>query len=401
MVTRTPLPQDYIVDEIVLEDFSDTANYSGYGDVTNLIIENDTEHVVSGTSSLKITSQTPATNKRVIKTTNLQTTDFLGKSIYGLRVYIPQNAIPSSITVFTGSGGVTKNFYYNVGSLKPGWNILVFSQADMVNTGSDAWNLPRNMIMIRVYNQTGLNATVTCDALLWRKRTIRSLRINFDDGIDSVYTQAYPVMASKGFKGTVYVNPATIDTAGHMTLAQLHELHNQGWCISNHTYNHAKLSELTYAEQYNEIKSAQDWLIENGFLSGAYLLAFPWGLYNDDTLAICDELNIEYARTVSSKPDVTPLYGTLRLHAYSVTNTTTVTQAIAFVTECKKIEGSCNLLFHYIVASPSTSTEYSIANFTTLINTLSAMKETVRTDYEYIRGLINPRYRAGFVRTAR
>ncbi len=69
--------------------------------------------------------------------------------------------------------------------------------------------------------------------------------MTFDDGLESTYKIAYPIMKQYGIKGTVYVIPSLVGTSGYMTLNQLTELHDAGWTIASHTWDHQDLTTLT------------------------------------------------------------------------------------------------------------------------------------------------------------
>ena len=60
--------------------------------------------------------------------------------------------------------------------------------------------------------------------------------ITFDDGFESTYTIAFPLMQQYGIKGTVYVVPDWLGAPGYLTLAELTEMHNAGWTIASHTW---------------------------------------------------------------------------------------------------------------------------------------------------------------------
>ena len=78
--------------------------------------------------------------------------------------------------------------------------------------------------------------------------------ITFDDGYESVYTIAYPIMKQYGIVGTCYVVTSWIGTPGYLTLPELTELHNAGWTIANHSYSHQELPTLTTAQITTEIQ---------------------------------------------------------------------------------------------------------------------------------------------------
>ena len=122
--------------------------------------------------------------------------------------------------------------------------------------------------------------------------------ITFDDGYESVYTIAYPIMKQYGIVGTCYVVTSWIGTPGYLTLPELTELHNAGWTIADHSYSHQELPTLTTAQITTEIQSAITWLNTNGFSDGAYHFAIPYGYYNDAVIQVCSQLGLKTARTV-------------------------------------------------------------------------------------------------------
>ena len=122
--------------------------------------------------------------------------------------------------------------------------------------------------------------------------------ITFDDGFESTYSIAFPIMQQYGIKGTVYVVPSWIGSPGYLTLAELNILHNAGWTIANHSWDHQPLPTLTTQQITTEIQSTIDWLNQNGFADGAYYLAYPYGQYNDNVVQVASSLGIKTARTV-------------------------------------------------------------------------------------------------------
>ncbi len=99
----------------------------------------------------------------------------------------------------------------------------------------------------------------------------------------SVYTTAFPIMQQYGIVGTIYLNENLVGTAGRLTLAELHTLHDAGWIIANHTPDHTDLitgsttgitpnpdgSILTVDQIKTIVKAGMDWLTANGFGDGA------------------------------------------------------------------------------------------------------------------------------------
>ena len=123
--------------------------------------------------------------------------------------------------------------------------------------------------------------------------------ITFDDGDESAYTIAYPIMKQYGIVGTIYVITDLIGTQGYLTLPELTELHNAGWTIASHTVDHTDLQGLSQTQIASKLQLAINWLIANGFSDGAYHLAFPYGLYDNNVLLVCSQLGLKTARTTN------------------------------------------------------------------------------------------------------
>ncbi|MEX0975167.1 MAG: polysaccharide deacetylase family protein, partial [Bacillota bacterium] len=65
----------------------------------------------------------------------------------------------------------------------------------------------------------------------------RPVLITFDDGYESVYTLAYPVLRDLGLRATAFVVGTTLRTPNHMTFEQLREMSASGVVeIASHTY---------------------------------------------------------------------------------------------------------------------------------------------------------------------
>ena len=105
-------------------------------------------------------------------------------------------------------------------------------------------------------------------------------------------------MEQYGIKGTVYVVPAWLGSPGYLTLEELTIMHDAGWTIASHTWDHPVLPSLTNQEIIDELQPTIDWLIQNGFADGAYHLAYPYGQYNNNVVQVVSSLGIKTARIV-------------------------------------------------------------------------------------------------------
>ncbi|MDB5163479.1 MAG: polysaccharide deacetylase [Candidatus Saccharibacteria bacterium] len=107
--------------------------------------------------------------------------------------------------------------------------------------------------------------------------------ITFDDGWESVYTKALPVLQTNGFHTTHYIITDTFSNHGYMSLAQLHSLQSAGHDIAAHTISHADLTMLDDQQLKHELYDSQQ-LLDKEF--GVKITDFtsPYGAYNAHTL---------------------------------------------------------------------------------------------------------------------
>ena len=83
--------------------------------------------------------------------------------------------------------------------------------------------------------------------------------ITFDDGYDTDYATAFPILDSRGIPGTSYVCAGRIGQPGKLEWAQIGELLDAGWTIGCHTNSHPDLTTLTeqqIREEMVEVNSA-------------------------------------------------------------------------------------------------------------------------------------------------
>ena len=72
----------------------------------------------------------------------------------------------------------------------------------------------------------------------------------------------------------------------YMTAQDLRELLTEGMYVGNHTYNHVWLNAMTRKEQELEIDSSMMFLADIGAPKSNWIMCYPYGGYNDDTIEI-------------------------------------------------------------------------------------------------------------------
>jgi peptidoglycan/xylan/chitin deacetylase (PgdA/CDA1 family) len=97
--------------------------------------------------------------------------------------------------------------------------------------------------------------------------------IQFDDGNADVF-QWISGLNNHGFPATFYVNSGTIDTAGHLTWAQLTSLAAAGSEIASHTVDHVDLKKLKLADARFQVCQDRVNLAAHGFQPESF--AYPF-----------------------------------------------------------------------------------------------------------------------------
>lgn len=153
--------------------------------------------------------------------------------------------------------------------------------------------------------------------------------LTFDDGYESFYKLAYPVLRKYGYTATNFVIVSDVDNPGKgglpkLTWAQMRDMKKSGMSFYNHTYNlhfydvvdaeggkQPALSALLYINDENRNETNEEYYRRvEGDLGKAELrlkqelgntdsaLAFPYGAYNDRVLQAASSLGIPLTFTV-------------------------------------------------------------------------------------------------------
>jgi hypothetical protein len=211
--------------------------------------------------------------------------------------------------------------------------------------------------------------------------------IVFDDGAQSIYDYARPVMDTYGFRGTNYVIVQNLGTGNYMTTAQNQTLQNfSGWEIGFHAYATAmhdnRYTSYTAAQVDDDLRNGKQWMVSNGFRGES--IAYPGGEYQKTTDGVgIDKISERYfstGRTIlfqSGYPTETfPAGMPMRIRAVSSISSTQVgannpanlVASGGLLDKCQFAGGWLILVFHKITTGAATvSTECSQADFQTIM----------------------------------
>jgi peptidoglycan/xylan/chitin deacetylase (PgdA/CDA1 family) len=129
---------------------------------------------------------------------------------------------------------------------EPGYLRYVLSEADF-----------RSQILW--LKQAGWRGMSVSEALALRSQDAdrRSLAFTFDDGCESDFVIAAPILREVGYSATFYVTVGFIGQPGYMNAAQVRELSNLGFEVGCHSMNHAYLTDLDDSGLQREISQSK------------------------------------------------------------------------------------------------------------------------------------------------
>jgi peptidoglycan/xylan/chitin deacetylase (PgdA/CDA1 family) len=128
----------------------------------------------------------------------------------------------------------------------------------------------------------------------------RTVLITFDDSYPSIYATAFPLLKARAWPFVIFANTEPVDSArpGFLSWAELEEMATNGAAIANHTHRHLHLvrrpegtAAAPWREQVErEIRHAEA-RIHAQVGQMHRVLAFPYGEYDRDLLALLEDLD--------------------------------------------------------------------------------------------------------------
>ena len=122
---------------------------------------------------------------------------------------------------------------------------------------------------------------------------LRSFVLTFDDGYESVYTRAFPILMKYGFSATVFLTTgananARLPSLNGLTMLRWNEIramHEAGIAFGAHTLTHPDLTQLDDAQIERELRDSQA-IIADALGADITTFAYPFGRYDTRTRAI-------------------------------------------------------------------------------------------------------------------
>lgn len=117
--------------------------------------------------------------------------------------------------------------------------------------------------------------------------------LSFDDGYDTQYTDAYPVMKQHGWAGVLNLKAGETD----IYTSQVREMIKAGWELASHTITHPDLTTLDAATLKKEVAGSRS-ILEKKYGVTVDHFCYPSGAYNDAVIAAVEDAGYGSASTV-------------------------------------------------------------------------------------------------------
>ena len=104
----------------------------------------------------------------------------------------------------------------------------------------------------------------------------KSILITFDDGEESIYENAMPILMKYGYIGNLFLVLDRIDRKGYLSQKQIKELINKGFGIGSHSVSHADIKNLNDIKLKYEVKGSKNKLEALLDVNVDYF-AYPYG----------------------------------------------------------------------------------------------------------------------------
>lgn len=158
------------------------------------------------------------------------------------------------------------------------------------------WGITRQKIrqfenQIRYLKESGYQSAKKEELFLKKKnQDTKRILITFDDGYESTYSFAFPILQKYGFSACIFLITGYVGKYNqwdvnwgrkfrHLSWSQIKEMQKYGFSFGSHTVNHPDLTKLEKRYVEYELKRSREKL-EDVLAEKVDLVSFPFGKYN-------------------------------------------------------------------------------------------------------------------------
>lgn len=130
----------------------------------------------------------------------------------------------------------------------------------------------------------------------------RTIVLTFDDGFESVYRNAFPILEQYGYPATVFLvsafagkrnrwpgQPEGLPEYPLMSWEQAREMHRQGFEFGSHTRTHPRLDRLSEPDALEELARSRSEL-EDCLGAAVESLSYPYGRFNPQVRQLAEQV---------------------------------------------------------------------------------------------------------------
>lgn len=131
---------------------------------------------------------------------------------------------------------------------------------------------------------------VTLDDIRTNARGRRGrVAITFDDGLESDFTVAFPLLQEHGLVSHFFINTANVGLPGYMNWEQIRQLSRAGMHIGSHGHRHISLTEANDKLLLSELTRSRE-MLEDELGTEVSWFAAPYGLVNARLFRIAQQI---------------------------------------------------------------------------------------------------------------
>lgn len=170
--------------------------------------------------------------------------------------------------------------------------------------------------------------------------------LTFDDGWQSQYDTALPMLQTHNFNATYYITTGFLDTPGYMSMTMVNGLVNSGNQIGAHTISHPHLLSLSDSDLHTELADSQ-LALQSNFSIDANDFASPYGEVDQRVLSEIQNLYISH-RGVISGYNTKDAFDVYNLKVQNILLTTPDSEVQSWIDEAKKYNLWLILVYHQV-----------------------------------------------------
>ncbi|HSX28344.1 MAG TPA: polysaccharide deacetylase family protein [Candidatus Saccharimonadales bacterium] len=181
--------------------------------------------------------------------------------------------------------------------------------------------------------------------------------VTFDDGWESAYKNAAPVLSQYNIPSTFYIITDTFNDPQYLSTDQIKSLLASGHQIESHTVTHPNLTQVNDTQLGKELSNSKNTLqkLVNGPVTD---FSSPLDAYNDHVIAAIKAQGYRSHRTTDADLTRDPYnlnlastFNPYRIQAYTVRNTTTTQQLQDYLAYARENKAWVVLVYHQVESS--------------------------------------------------